>query len=71
VGEGQPIAPESDRNPWRLPRAQRVRPGLLAEMTSGARPSVAGGGRRGTDSEKELNGPWAASLAGPNRLPSA
>jgi hypothetical protein len=43
VGEGQPIALELDRNPRRLPRAWRVRPGLLAEMTSGARPSVAGG----------------------------
>jgi hypothetical protein len=51
--------------------ARRARPGFFGrddkrgQLVSGWRLGL------GTDSEKEVNGPWAASLAGPIRFPSA
>jgi hypothetical protein len=40
-------------------------------MTSGPRPSVAEGGRRGNNSGGVVNGSWAPSRAGPIRFPVA
>jgi hypothetical protein len=71
LGEGQGTDPKSTGFGGDLPGVRRVRPRLherddkWVQLVSGWRLGL------GTDSEKEVNRPWAASLAGLIRFPSA